>query len=309
MHRYLSVPATLHEVQTALEHLTQVDSRHGLYFLAGHDDHVAIRLRRESASRPHFERAVRYGRILGLIPFVRMVALTGSLAVLNLSKGADIDYMLVTAPRHLWTARAFAVTLGRFLRLFGSTICVNLIVSENALAWPLHDLYSAREMCQMIPVTGFDVYHRLRAANPWTEEVLPNSGLDKMRDYNPALHKTLGVRCNMESDSLLSDGVGLQSHTPYTLSDTMREQAPAFQKLFELPLRQNLGARLEAWTVKFQLHRIGHHAGTSDEVNFSADVCQGNFHQHRHWAAKFFHQRLVELGLADGPRKSPRVYP
>ncbi len=274
LHRYLPLRATLDEVRIALNESTQADSRDGLYFLRGHDDNVAIRLGRESASRPHFERAVLYGRILGLIPFVRMVALTGSLAVLNLSKGADMDYMLVTAPRHLWTARAFAVTLGRFLRLFGSTLCVNLIVSENALAWPLHDLYSAREMCQMIPIVGADMYHRLRAANLWTQEVLPNAG--------------------MESNRLLLDNA--------------RDYNPALQKIIELPLRGKLGERLEAWTMKFQLHRIGYH-GDDAEVNFSADVCQGNFHHHRHWATKYFHQRLVEIGLADGPSKSPRGYP
>lgn len=267
VHRYLPLRATLEQVRAGLGRAALVDCRGGYYFLTGQGDNVDIRLQRASASRLPFERAVRYGRILGSMPFVRMVAITGSLAMLNLSKSADMDYMLVTQSVRLWTARAFAVLFGRMMRPLGNKICVNLLVSENALAWPRHDLYSAHETCQMIPVTGMDVYRRLRAANAWTESVLPNSTLE-----------------------------------PNALPLKMWERVPAIQKFLELPLRGGYGDRLEQWAMKFQLHRISHQSGESDETNFSVDVCQGNFHHHRHWAGKFFHERLVSLGLVDGPR-------
>ena len=120
--------------------------------------------------------ALKYGCMLGALPFIRMVALTGSLAVMNSAKVSDFDYMLVTTPNRVWTARAFALLLNRFTRLFGHTLCPNLIVSENALTWSTHDLYSARELCQMIPITGMDVYRKLMRANKWTKHFLPNDG-------------------------------------------------------------------------------------------------------------------------------------
>jgi hypothetical protein len=122
VHRYLPLRAELDAVRIALENSQQVDSKNGYYFLTEHDDYVDIRIRRTSASQSSFAWALRLGRILGWFPFVRMAGLTGSVAVKNLSKGADMDFMLVTQPGRLWTARAFAVIFGRVMRLFGQRV-------------------------------------------------------------------------------------------------------------------------------------------------------------------------------------------
>ncbi|NOT03939.1 MAG: hypothetical protein HOP27_05000 [Anaerolineales bacterium] len=175
LHRYLTISASVEELTEYLDRADCVESRDGYYFLAGRSELVDIRKQRETVSRKAFIRAMFYGRILGSLPFVRMVALTGSLAMLNLSKNPDMDFMLVTAHGHVWTARAFAILFGKITHLFGDTICPNLIISERALEWPLHDLYSARELCQMIPVTGHDLYLHLFAANTWTKSLLPNA--------------------------------------------------------------------------------------------------------------------------------------
>ena len=175
LHRYLTISASIEELTEYMDHADCVESKDGYYFLAGRSELVDIRKQRESISRKSFDRAMFYGRILGALPFVRMAALTGSLAMLNLSKNPDMDFMLITAHGHVWTARAFAILFGKITRLFGDTICPNLIISERALEWPLHDLYSARELCQMIPVTGHDLYLRLFAANAWTKSLLPNA--------------------------------------------------------------------------------------------------------------------------------------
>ncbi len=269
IHRYLPARASVDDVRRALSNLPQVDSRQGYFFLKGNDGLVNVRLARARASRPVFRRALRFGRILGSLPFVRMVGMTGSLAVMNLSKGADMDYMLVTRPARLWTARAFAVTFGRFMRLFGHRICVNILVSENALRWRIHDLYSARELCQMIPVTGWDVYRRLRAANPWADAILPNAQPDDRQS-----------------------------------AQNLQRPLRWLQAILEFPLRGGLGDRLERWCMEFQLKRIAY-CGENDEVNFTEDVCQGNFHSHRKWAERYFRERLTMLGLNETLRERP----
>ncbi|MBK8822983.1 MAG: hypothetical protein IPN58_10345 [Anaerolineales bacterium] len=175
LHRFLVAPAERHEVERCAASTPNVFFEAGYYFLAGRSEIVDIRKRRESASRKAYRRAMFYGRILGRLPFVRMVALTGSLAMLNLSKNPDMDFMIVAAHGHVWTARAFAILFGKITHLLGDTICPNLIISERTLEWPLHDLYSARELFQMIPITGSDIYIRLFAVNPWTKSLLPNA--------------------------------------------------------------------------------------------------------------------------------------
>ena len=266
VHKYLTgMEASFEEVLQALE--DGPSRRTGNYFtLSGREAIVSIRLDREARSQKLLPLALRYGRILGGLPYIRMVALTGSLAVMNVSETADFDYMLVAARGRVWTARAFALALNRLTRLHGYTICPNLIVSENTLEWGLHDLYSARELCQMRPIMGLGVYNRLMKANQWVRTFLPNAF--------------------MESNSLLFE--------------TTQGFAPAFQSLMELPLRGKLGDRFESWEMNRKVSRLSKQAGFGEETNFNADVCQGNFHHHRSWTRDAYEHKLSALAAVPG---------
>jgi hypothetical protein len=262
VHRYLTgVSAPLDAVNQALE--GRLFMRIGDYYtLPGREEIVSIRKQREAHSRKLMRRAIHYGRILGALPYVRMVALTGSLAVLNVSNVVDFDYLLVTARGRLWTARAFALAFNRLTRLQGHTLCPNLIISENALEWPQHDLYSARELCQMVLITGKEVYSRLMQANPWVGSFLPNAFMN-------------------------SGG----------LSSKPQERAPALQSLFERPLRGVLGDRLEAWEMNRKIARFTRQYGFGEETIFNAEVCQGNFDHHRSWTYEALEKRLAEFKI------------
>ena len=272
VHQYLTgIKASFEEVTEALE--DGPIRRTGNYFtLPGREAIVSIRLDREARSQKLLPHALRYGRILGALPYIRMVALTGSLAVMNISESADFDYMLVAARGRVWTARAFALALNRLTRLRGHTLCPNLIVSEDALEWRLHDLYSARELCQMIPITGLDVYKQLLNANHWTNEFLPNAFL--------------------ESNSKLFENT--QEHT---LTGT---GVPSIQSLLEIPLRGKFGDRFESWEMDRKIARFSKQAGFGEETIFNADVCQGNFHHHRSSTREAFVTKLSALTAVPG---------
>jgi hypothetical protein len=269
LHRYLVLAATKEDVEQLVEQMDGVDSIDGYYFLSGREEIVKLRQARQLTSRRAYEQAVFYGRILNALPFVRMVAVTGSLSVMNLQAEGDIDYMLVTQPGRLWTARAFAVIFGRIMRPFGYTICVNLLVSENALKWPLHDLYSAREMSQMVPLTGWGTYRKLRLANAWTASILPNDGMAPPAFANPP----------------------------------EEEQENPVPHFLERPLHGALGDWLEDVLRKFQRRHISRRFGSGNESNFTNDVCQGNFHDHHQLTDQHFHERLVSLGLIEDARE------
>ena len=277
VHKYLTgMEASFEEVLQALE--DGPGRRTGKYFtLSGREAIVSIRLDREARSQKLLPLALRYGRILGGLPYIRMVALTGSLAVMNVSETADFDYMLVAARGRVWTARAFALALNRLTRLHGYTICPNLIVSETTLEWRLHDLYSARELCQMIPIMGLVVYNRLMKANQWVRTFLPNAFI--------------------ESNSLRFE--------------TTQGFAPAFRSLLELPLRGKLGDRFESWEMNRKVSRLSKQAGFGEETNFNADVCQGNFHRHRSLTRGKFESKLAALAIVRGGQleeyQSPRT--
>ena len=260
IHRYLTgVVVSFESLNEVLKNTSRLVQSGDHFTLPGREEIIPIREKREARSQKLLPVAIRYGRILGSLPFIRMVALTGSLAVLNVSKTDDFDYMLVAVPGRVWTARAFALLINRIVKRSGHTVCPNLIVSRNRLEWPLHDLYSARELCQMHPISGMEVYHELIRANAWAREFLPNAFSENYVSQNQT-----GRRFN-------------------------------FQKQMEIFLSGTLGDRFERWEMTRKIDRFSRQDGFGDETVFNADVCQGNFHHHRKWTHEAYQQRLRKL--------------
>lgn len=259
LHRFLTISAEKLDVRECVEKMDGVVSKHEYYFLADRAEIVDIRNQRRENSHKAYRRALFYGRILGRLPFIRMAALTGSLAMLNLSKNRDMDYMLVAKPGRVWTARAFALLFGRLARLLGDVICPNVIVSENALEWNARNMYTAREFAQMVFVSGADVFCQLCEANVWVNDFLPNF-------------------------VILS---GAKDH----------DAENAKPSIFESLLNGKLGDFFESWEMSRKIARFKRQKGYGAETNFSTDVCQGNFDHHGSWALKAFEERLFSLSL------------
>lgn len=193
IHHFLiaAEPVCLERTRTTLESSgclnRLLDSQHGFVFLSGRGDLVTIRQAREAVSARLWPIAVGCGVWLARLPFVRMVALTGALAVRNVpDEDDDLDYLLVTAPGRVWLARAFAILLVRLARLRGVEICPNYVLAENALEQSRCDIFMAHEVAQMVPIYGHEVYRRMRGANHWSESYLPNAiGTFEIADEQP----------------------------------------------------------------------------------------------------------------------------
>lgn len=263
LHRYLPVPVIPSDLASTLnkrcKHIGMCD---GYYFLAGHESLVPLRKKRNAASRQLYRRAIQIGRFLGTLPFIRMVGLTGSLALLNCENSADIDYMLIASHERVWLARVFALLLGRVFAFRGNNLCPNLIVSEQYLEWKQRDIYSAHELCQMVPVYGREVYSRLRRVNSWTNIFLPNA-----------------------------------TNSPTSPLDNVTSDLSLVQNIFEFPLRGLVGDRLEAWEMNRKINRFTKQSGYGVETLFSANICQGNFNHHGLQTTEAYQQRMAKLDL------------
>ena len=170
--------------------------------------------------------------------------------------------MLVAARGRVWMARAFALLLGRLTRLDGYTLCPqsNHLGALPCLAAARH-FYTAREICQMIPIAGMSTYNSLRRVNDWTNDYLPNAV-----DVPP-------LTAGSEGTNLL------------------------VQHLGEMALRGSLGDRIEAWEMNRKIRRFTQRAGFRNETQFDAEVCQGNFLHHGAHTRQALQDRLAEFGL------------
>jgi hypothetical protein len=263
IHRYLAgvkasretVAATLQDGQLVPRHLAHHD---GYYMLPGRGGTVETRRQREQAAERLWPRALHYGRIIASLPFVRMVAVTGELAVDNVGPESDIDYFIVTAPDRLWLCRLFAIAVVRYARFRGDVVCPNYLISERALELHDRNLYTAHELAQLTPIWGMPVYRRLRALNTWIDDYLPNA-----------------------------------AGSPRNIAVTPRGRP--LRALAERLLRAGPVARIERWEMERKVRKLTRDSGHS-EAAYSADWCKGhvNGHGDRILAAYQEHRRTLE---------------
>jgi hypothetical protein len=142
----------------------------------GRESIVALRIGRAEASRRLMIQAQRHARWLARMPFVRMVGVTGALAMQNAAGlRDDIDYIIVTHSGRVWFARALTVVWVRVARLAGVTLCPNYVVAESSLEQHPHDLYIAHEVTQVVPLFGRELYEQFRSRNPWVAGLMANA--------------------------------------------------------------------------------------------------------------------------------------
>ncbi len=121
-----------------------------------------------AASLAH--RAVRVAAVLRHLPFVRAIALTGSVAAGEAGRDSDVDLLIVVAPGRL--ATVFLV-LGPVSRVVGRRVfCPNYYVSERHLEHDTASLYVAHELGQARVLVGPP--ELLVHANPRLAETFPN---------------------------------------------------------------------------------------------------------------------------------------
>jgi len=150
-----------------------VSHHEGWYFPAGRGDLIATRARREALSRALLERDRSLLALVAGMPFVRMVALSGSLAHLNAEGTADLDLFVITAPKRVWSVTLAVLVIAR-LRGWRKQLCLNYVVSERSMKIAPPDLFSANQIIHLRPITGQRVFERFVAQNRFVRSCYPN---------------------------------------------------------------------------------------------------------------------------------------
>jgi len=146
----------------------------GFFFPIGRGDLIAERRRREARSRVFLDRHRRVLAMICRLPYVRMVALSGSVAHLNLEDGGDLDLFIVTRGHHVWTATLTILVLTKILGC-RREICANFVVSDSELAFEQQDLFTANQIIHLKPLVGAEVMDDLLRANPFVARWYPNA--------------------------------------------------------------------------------------------------------------------------------------
>jgi len=184
VHKFNSQRSDIKAVKKALDKLADDSKiyRQKGYFLEK-DEGSWIVEREEGNQRALnlLARSKKYIRIIASFPFVRGIAISGSLSKFYATTHPDIDYFIITEKNRLWIARSFLHFFKKLTFLTGHQhyFCMNYFVDTEALVIEHPNMYSAIEMTTLLPVYNKELILQLYAHNPWVENILPNhSGID-----------------------------------------------------------------------------------------------------------------------------------
>ncbi len=158
-----------------------ISKKNGIYFLKGRQKIIKQRIERQIISDKKWKKARRVIRFLQLIPYIRMVAVSGSLAMNNAKEESDIDLLIITKSDRIWTCRIFTTL---FIHLIGqrrhsdltkNRFCLNHYITDQSLSIPWKSLYNAQTYAHLVPVwQKRGMYKKFQKANSWINDYLFN---------------------------------------------------------------------------------------------------------------------------------------
>jgi hypothetical protein len=250
IHRYL-IGETASEARLGelLDHDGELQERvqrtDDWFHLVGRADLIQVRRARSKASAQLWPAARRYARAIARLPFVRLVAITGALAMDNAGRRGDIDLFILVSPGRLWICRLLVIALVRLAESAGHTLCPNFLLAADRLTLAQRNIFTAHELVQMRPLERNPWWTALLDANAWARDLLPTA--------------FTAARAAAETPT----------------------REPPLTRVAEGLLATPLFDPVERWEMRRKVRRLTARAGREGGTfAFTADECRGHFAAH-----------------------------
>jgi hypothetical protein len=156
-----------------------IEEYRGFYFLRGRKELIEKRIDRNKIAVGKLKRLRRVALFLRCVPFVRMIGVTGRLAMKHAEKESDWDILVVLKSGHIWMGRTL-VTL--FLQIIGKRrhenkikdrICLNHFITDESLEVATKKYFpefSAHEFSFIFPIFDTGIFQKFQLRNSWIKD-------------------------------------------------------------------------------------------------------------------------------------------
>lgn len=155
------------------------------YFVSENSKSLNKRKKREMASIKKLILAKNIINKLSILPTVKFIGISGSLALLNCEEKDDIDIFVITSKGSLWLTRFLMIIIlkimgkhrGKGDKNIKNKFCLNMMIDQSYLAFPKNrrNLYTAHEIIQILPVLEKEkIFQKFLTENLWVKKYLPN---------------------------------------------------------------------------------------------------------------------------------------
>jgi len=150
------------------------------FYTLSPDHYIAVRrLEGNQKAAELIKIAEKVGNLLIRFPYVRGIAISGSLSKNFADADSDIDLFIITEKNRLWIARTLMHCFKKLTFLVNKEhlFCMNYYIDMQQLEIAEKNIYTAIEIGTLIPLQGDIIFEKFYAANTWTREFLPNKNM------------------------------------------------------------------------------------------------------------------------------------
>ena len=160
--------------------LKLVSQKNGFYFLKNRKYLIRQRIERQKQAERKWKKLKKISRLLEIIPFIRMVMISGSLALNNSKQNSDIDLLVVAKKDRIWSSRAATAFLTYVCRQYRhgqyikNRLCLNHFITDFSLRIPCFSLYNAQTYAHLVPLwqTNKSISNSFYRENNWLKDYL-----------------------------------------------------------------------------------------------------------------------------------------
>jgi hypothetical protein len=205
------------------------------------EDRLANRLKGELHAQAYQTKLKKYTTIIASFPFVRGVAVSGSLSKGIMHEDGDIDFFIITAANRLWICRTLLIAFKKIVLLNSKKyFCLNYFVDTNNMEIADKNIFTATELFYLIPVfSDHDTLRYFYIQNKWIGDFF-----EKMPLWNHAYAIKRKFIIKLFFEKLLKGRAGRFVETKFhhiTLKHWQKKFRNFDNEKFELTMRSTTG--------------------------------------------------------------------
>jgi hypothetical protein len=176
---FMDIACSEQEQCAALTHLVKekILFKTTTFYQLRHDDSLTTtRIKANKLAEKHLVKAKKIATFLSSFPFIKGVAISGSLSKKVATNKSDYDFFIVTQYNCLWLCRFIFSAFIKFASLFGlkKYFCLNYVIDESYMQVEERNIFTATEIATLIPLYGGTVFADFFMANQWIYDFFPN---------------------------------------------------------------------------------------------------------------------------------------
>lgn len=132
---------------------------------------VKNRLEKEKRANGYLPKLKSYAKLISKFPFVKGLAVSGSLSKNVMHDDGDIDYFIITQKNRLWLCRTLLILFKKvFLLNSRKYFCVNYFIDEENLEIQDKNIFTAIELTYILPIYNSEMISLFLEKNNWVKK-------------------------------------------------------------------------------------------------------------------------------------------